>query len=461
MIRSVAMPAALALVASLALTLGATVPAPAATVDVGVAKVDVTPGYPVRLSGYASRKAESQGVGGKLWVKAMAFGSDAEGPSIVLTVDNLGVPEAITAEVAARLKDKGIRRERIAVCASHTHSAPMLSGCAINIFGKPLEGEEKAHVDRYTRAIVDAMESAAIAALKDRRPASLSHGRGTAGFAVNRRVVKDGKWTGFGEAKVGPVDHSLPVIRATDASGKLIGVMALYACHCTTLKPEDNLIHGDWAGLAQEYLEAEHPGAVAMTLIGCGADANPRNRPGLDVAKGHGRELANEVNRLIGTTLTPINSAPTATLKRVLLPFDKIPTRDELVVQAKKPGHEGANAAIQLARLDGLGAIPAALDYPIQVWRFGDDLAMVFLAGEVVVDYAIALKAEFDPDRLWVAAYANDAPCYIPSDRILAEGGYEADGAMLYYALPSRLKTGVEGLILSGVRAQMPGSFKK
>ena len=29
---------------------------------VGVAKVDITPDYPVRLTGYASRKTESQGV---------------------------------------------------------------------------------------------------------------------------------------------------------------------------------------------------------------------------------------------------------------------------------------------------------------------------------------------------------------------------------------------------------------
>ncbi len=460
MIGSLTTLAASALVASLAMTLGPT--ADAATVQVGVAKVDVTPDYPARLSGYASRNAESRGVGGRLWVKAMAFGSDAEGPSIVLSVDNLGVPEAIAAEVAARLKARaGISRERIAIVASHTHSAPMLSGCAVNIFGKPLEGEEKAHVDRYTRAITDALESAAIAALKDRRPATLAHGRGSAGFAVNRRVLKGGKWTGFGEVKGGPVDHSLPVLRATDASGKLIGVLALYACHCTTLKPEDNLIHGDWAGLAQEYLEADHPGAVAMTLIGCGADANPRDRPSLDTAKAHGRELAKEVDRLLGTTLSPINSAPTATLDRVALPFDKIPSRAELEAQARKPGHEGANAAIQLAKLDRLGAIPPALDYPIQVWRFGDDLAMVFLAGEVVVDYAIAIKKEYDPDRVWVVAYSNDAPCYIPSDRVLAEGGYEAEGAMLYYALPSKFKTGVEGLILDGVRAQMPGAFKK
>ena len=61
-----------------------------------------------------------------------------------------------------------------------------------------------------------------------------------------------------------------------------------------------------------------------------------------------------------------------------------------------------------------------------KVWVFGDSLALVFLAGEVVVDYALRIGWEGDSARLWVVAYSNDVPCYIASKRVLAEGGYEA-----------------------------------
>ena len=64
--------------------------------------------------------------------------------------------------------------------------------------------------------------------------------------------------------------------------------------------------------------------------------------------------------------------------------------------------------------------------YPILVWRFGSDLTLVGLSGEVCVDYALRLKRELDRERTWVAGYANQVPCYIPSDRVLAEGVYEA-----------------------------------
>ena len=91
---------------------------------VGVAKTDVTPSHAVRLSGYGSRRAESDGVEQRIWAKALAIG-DAADAVVIITVDNLGVPETICAEIANRLK---IPRQRLAVCSSHTHSAPMLTG---------------------------------------------------------------------------------------------------------------------------------------------------------------------------------------------------------------------------------------------------------------------------------------------------------------------------------------------
>src|SRR4051794_1678688 len=97
--------------------------------QVGVARIDITPDYPIRLSGYGARRTNSEGVAQKIFAKALAFGSDKEDASILFTVDNCGVPGSVTDEVAARLKKRtGIPRERIALCSSHTHSAPMLTG---------------------------------------------------------------------------------------------------------------------------------------------------------------------------------------------------------------------------------------------------------------------------------------------------------------------------------------------
>ena len=115
-----------------------------ATFQVGVGAIDITPDYPIRLTGYAVRKTESAGVEQRLWAKALAIGSDADGPAILLAVDNCGVSALVVDEVAARLKNAaGIARERLAVCSSHTHSGPCVAGFAPNIFAMSIPAEQE------------------------------------------------------------------------------------------------------------------------------------------------------------------------------------------------------------------------------------------------------------------------------------------------------------------------------
>jgi hypothetical protein len=93
--------------------------------------------------------------------------------------------------------------------------------------------------------------------------------------------------------------------------------------------------------------------------------------------------------------------------------------------------------------------------YPVQVWRLGPELAFVTLGGEVVVDYAVRLKQELGREKTWVAGYSNDVMAYIPSRRVLGEGGYEGGGAMVYYSLPCPWAPEVEEMIVRSVHEQM------
>jgi hypothetical protein len=106
-----------------------------------------------------------------------------------------------------------------------------------------------------------------------------------------------------------------------------------------------------------------------------------------------------------------------------------------------------------LTLLDRGGAIDDHYrHYPVQVWRPGDGPTWVALGGEVVVDYSLRLKRELGgAGPLWVTAYANDVMAYIPSRRVLAEGGYEADTSMIYYGMPSKWAPAVEEKIVAKV----------
>jgi putative membrane-bound dehydrogenase-like protein len=427
--------------------------------SIGVARMDITPGEPVRLHGYGGRRTNSEGVAGRLFAKALAFGTDRQGASILFTVDNLAVSGAVTDEVAARLKKRAkISREQVALCTSHTHSAPMLSNVAPNIFSSDIIPEQQAAIDRYTRELVDKLESVALAALSNRAPSKLSWAEGRATFAKNRRVIRDGR-AQFGDNDTAPVDHTLATMFVHGADGRLRAVLVNYACHCTTLGGEWNKVHGDWSGCAQEAMERDNPGAIALVSIGCGADANPFPRGKLENAQAYGDEIAAEVKRLLALPSKALTKLPDGKLKRFDLDFDPLPTRAQWEERAQKPGIVGYHAKKNLARLDRGEKLPTKLPYSVATWTFGDDLAMVFLPGEVVVDYERRLKREFDDTRLWVNGYANDVPCYIPSRRILTEGGYEAEDSLWYYDRPARLAMSNEDRIIKAVHDLLPRKF--
>lgn len=416
---------------------------------VGIASVDITPTFPIRLSGYAVRTTEATNVVQKLWAKALAIGSDRELPALLITVDNTGVPKHVRDEVAARLVKQGIDSSRIVVCSTHTHTSPYLAGYLPTLFGTPLPTEHQAHVDRYTRELTDAIEQAALAALRDRRPARLSWAQGRAGFAANRRTAG------------GPVDHDLPMLAVHDPKGRLRALLVSYACHCTTIDPGANAICGDWAGYAAEFLQRDHPGATVLVAIGCGADANPNPRRELNLAQRHGGEIATNLNQLLRGKLKPVRGPLACAMRELNLPLDQPPTRAEFESRAQKNDYVGYHARWTLAKLERGETLPTSIPYLVTAWRFGGDLALVFLPGEVVVDYSLRMKREFDASRFWINAYANDVPCYIPSERILTEGGYEGGGAMTYYGWPARIAPGVENLIVGSVRALLPVEFQR
>lgn len=451
---------------------------------VGAAKQNITPDYPVRLAGYASRKDEVSEVALPIFASAMAIGgsedlvTDKEALklidtsrqkrvrfhtpplSVLLSVDNCGVPDTVVEKVFAQVTQRfGIPRERFIVSSTHTHSAPWLRDCAPLLTGD-VPDEHAKRLAQYEVDLVKHLVDVTAAAISKRQVATLWTGVGKVGFAKNRRKLGEGnKWVGFGNQDDGPVDQRLHVLVARGIDDNVITVVANYACHCTTSSLDK--ISGDWSGYARKFIEEQFPGTVPLISIGTGADANPNPRGTEALAEQHGKSLADEVKRLLAEpqALTLIDPKAECRTDTVQLPLDKLPTAEQWQEDLKAGGHRALNATLFLGKLKKEEEIPTTVAYPITSWTFGDDLCMVFLAGEVVVDYGIRLNELLDGDRLWVSSYCNSVPCYIPSKRILQEGGYEADSSMLYFAKPSRLAPETEDIIVDTVQRLVPHRF--
>jgi neutral ceramidase len=297
-------------------------------------------------------------------------------------------------------------------------------------------------------------------AIADLKPAAVAFEQGLAGFGVNRRRVRL-------RHLPGPVDHDVPVLTVRDASGKLRALLFGYACHNTSLGNYE--VNGDWAGFAQHELEERYPGATALFVQGCGADINPIPRYqgtdpalaplALELPKIYGKVLSAAVAITVGGTMQPVSGPISARLRTVDLPFHNIPSRSEL--ESRLADKSDANvyrrrhAELMLSALRQGDKLPDRYPYPVQVWRFGKDLSFVSLAGEVVVDYSLRLKAQHGWNNTWVAGYCNDVFAYIPSRRVLNEGGYEGADAMIVYGQPSAFGSAVEELIIEQVNDLM------
>jgi len=414
----------------------------------GMAKVVITPGFNMWMSGYAARNKPSEGTVQDLFAKALAL-EDAEGRrAVILTTDLIGLPGVLSERVAKKVtEDTGIPRAALMLTSSHTHSGPVLRGNLETMYA--LSKEEWAKVTQYTAELEQKLVQVIENAVRNLEPARISRGVGTAGFAINRRQYNL-NGISIGHNPIGPVDHDVPVLKVTDSEGKLAAVLFGYACHNTTL--DFYQFCGDYAGYAQEYVEKENPEAVAMFFSGCGADANPNPRRELDHAKAHGQELGQAVQKVLSQSMQEVTGPLRTTQEVINLPFSSPPSREQIEAQLKDPDvYVQRRAQSLLKQLDEQGQLPETYPYIIQVWSFGKDFIFTALAGEVVVDYSLRLKHELGENKVWVAAYANDVCAYIPSLRVLREGGYEANDSMIYYGFHGPWAPPVEEMIISTI----------
>ncbi|HEY4208360.1 MAG TPA: neutral/alkaline non-lysosomal ceramidase N-terminal domain-containing protein [Puia sp.] len=410
----------------------------------GVARIVITPGLPMWLTGYAGRDNPANGVLHDLWAKALVLEESSGHRIVIVTTDLLGLSHDILEQVTYQVDSLyGIKRDQLLLNSSHTHSGPMIWPCVDVIYD--FSPEDQRRVCLYSDTLTARLVKVIGMALGKLAPAQLYTGLGTADFAINRRNALYAN---------GPVDHDVPVLKVVTADGKTEAILFGYACHNTTLVEDNYLINGDYAGFAQLALEEEYPGAQAMFLMGCAGDQNPAPRGTVELARSHGKSLADAVQKVLSakmhTVQAPIRTAYTTT-DLPFRPFDPGIYRREIVGTDK---YLQRRARLMLEAYNR-GWTPNHLTYPVQAVRFNNDLTILALSDEVVVDYSLSAKKEFAGENLFVSGYSSEVMCYIPSLRVLREGGYEADENMIYYGFPGPFAEGVEDSVFRAIRLVM------
>jgi hypothetical protein len=413
----------------------------------GVARVIITPEQSIWMAGYASRDHPSEGTLHDLWAKALAI-EDASGErAVLITTDLVGFPKHMSDSIRDRLEVMfNLSRAQIILNSSHTHSGPdlMKSGRSY-LYG--LDSNQLERIEQYSIRLIDQIVKLVGEALNSLQSVQLYAQNGVTRFQVNRR--NNSELTLKRQTELhGPNDYAVPVIKVVTDDGDVMAIAFGYACHATVL----NIYKwsGDYPGFAQLELEKLHPGVTALFFQGAGGDQNPLPRRTVALAQQYGRELAAAVDRVLNEDMQKLPSNLSTAYSEIELELTTPPTKNELLKMAEEfSGYQKRMALRLLEKIEMGESMRTSYPYPVQVWNLGNQ-PLVSLGGEILIDYSIRLKRIFG-ENIFVLGYSNDVMAYIPSVRVLREGGYEGERSQMIKGLPSTWKANIESLIIQEV----------
>jgi neutral ceramidase len=432
----------------------------------GAASESYTPDEPFWLAGYAVRTAPARGKISDLYVSALALEDETGQRFVIASAEIIAVNAEISDQVAEAMRLRhGLTRRQLLLAATHTHYAPEFRLDKQLFFHIP--DEYVAKIPAVAEKLVTAFTQAIDQALARLEPVRLFARKTSVGFAHNRRRrgVKAGK-----PSTDDTLDQDVPVLDCIDASGNHKAIVFGYACHCTTIPPEDLRYCGDWAGFAKEQLQQTNSGATALFIPGPGADQDPEPRGSLELSRQYGREMAHSVQQALNGPGVEISGPIRVGWEDVRLSLQPI-TRDTMnkMLQSDDPPQQ-VKAKFLIDQLERGEELITSYCAPIQVVHFGRELLLIALSGEPVIDWAHKFKqgagsgeqrvrilnsdsplpAPYSP-LVWVAGYCNDIFDYVPTRRIQAEGGYEAGRANLWNWIPTPFTEDVEDRVTDAV----------
>ncbi len=231
----------------------------------GVAREDITPEVGTLLYGYNPHTV-STSIHDPLQVTAIAFhlGEDS---AMLLTVTVGDFGTALSDEIRDSIgKELDLPTGRIIVAATHTHSAPNVSGM------EGWGGIDREYVDSI---LFPAMRKACKRAMDNLQPAELAVGVVNSDVGINRRQQNRDGSIGLGQNPWGCYDPYMTCVSIRNVHTRQ-GIVNLihYGCHGTAAG-NNHEISRDWSGVMVDRLESE-TGTLTAYINGAQGDVGPR-----------------------------------------------------------------------------------------------------------------------------------------------------------------------------------------
>ena len=391
-----------------------------------IIKEKITPDFPVYQQGFSAReRKKSIGVNDDIFITIALI--QANKTVVIIAMDLLYGNRRVADEIKNAIKDKyGLEKDEIIINYSHTHSV-------IGIKGNDDENPDNIIFYNTVKAkIIDAIHKAF---------GNLTDGdayicKGKSKFGVSRRFPspKGALWRPYFDENA--IDMDLFLIKLVDKDDNTHGLIYNYACHPTTLGPDNYWISADYPGMVRKHLEENNKGLIPMFLQGCGADIKPYitadngkfrscNSKEVDEA---GKFLAGEIQALIDNAKWRKINVQLSTQSSDIKLYSEIWDIEKWEAIANNPDEPvyRKSAAKKVIEEMKMGKVNSYIPYYISFLRLDDKTCIIGLENEVVCEIGKKIKKILDDEDVIVLGYSNSAMCYIPTKDVLINGGYES-----------------------------------
>ncbi|HEX4613096.1 MAG TPA: hypothetical protein VH092_33215 [Urbifossiella sp.] len=330
--------------------------------------------------------------------------------------------------------------EHVHIHAVHPHNAPFADNEAQRLIAVA-KAPPSLDLDFFNDCVKRSADALRTALPRARRFTHVGTGSTRVNeVASSRRIVIDGvarfsrtSATKSREVRDHPEGLIDPVLRTLSFwdGDRPLAALHYYACHPMSYYG-DGRVSADFCGLARQKRQDEDEAVFQVYFNGCAGNVTAGKYN--DGARENRAVLRDRMHAAMtaawrGTTRTAVDGfewrfEPVRLPPRREAAFGEEASRaalnDEKATAARRN-----NAAFQLAWLK-------RTETPIEVGclDFGGRVLSLHLPGEAFVEYQLAAQRMRPDASVFVAAYGDDGPGYIPTARAYIEGGYEPTVAL-------------------------------
>jgi hypothetical protein len=271
----------------------------------------------------------------------------------------------------------------------------------------------------------------------------------------------------------GPFDEKVWAMKLTPQNGGPPAVVFSYACHAVMVYGYAfAAISADYPGATRKLLrEALGPKAHAQFVQGFAGDIRPRILA--DLEKGRfrpskpedvdrvARELAGTVLGALKTHGEKLSLDIAGTADRPFLPRDKPPSRERYekmraAALADTDKYRLALSDYWLKRYDAGEGFARGDAWSLGLIRLAGNQWVVHSGGEPCVEWRTKISQWLSPLNIVPWGYSQEANTYLPTESMLAEGGYEVlESNKARASTPAPFAPGIEQAVRESLLRQL------